>query len=725
MSIPLEAIVGDVHVVGGVRQSITAPTATLQPPRRVARGRSGDRLFVLVELRPPDLGADIELYHAPYNKIIDQIAAAYWRTEGSVTAALRAAITAANDWLMDYNLNAPVRERFRAGVTCAAMRQADVFIAQAGPAACYVAHQGRVERFPSRDVAAPALGASRGVEVRYSHAELHPGDVVLLCDSLTAEHTSDDAIANAIVYVGAPAALANLERLVGSGDLIALVIEGAAESKKVPDAKEPAVAPARQAAPPPPIPEPIEPETAPEIAHTAEPGPSLRERLADMWARLRRPTTPTRPPIPRDDLVERARQVVRSVIVGLLVAGRDSKAFLQRMLPEQSPRSERSAPGSALIGAGLTIIIPLLITALVVSTFMQRRQQAEFESLLNAARAQAAEAQNSTDERDARAKWQSAMEHANEALDYHSDNIDALAIRNQAMGQLDRIDRVTRIKSALLFDFGAVTHYDMAAQSVNVFVMNDKNLWHITLNETGSGILEGRPPPISAYAGAAISGRQIGDLLDLTWVGADGLRTKSSLLILDTGGLLEYDPAWNVRAVQLGQGETRSGLRLMAAFGGNLYVLDSSQLWRYKPLGDGFGTAPETYFNTPPGDLSTVVDMAIDGSVYLLYADGRIRRFFGGDEQPFTPTDLSDPLAQPVALAADAEATRGSLYVADAARARIVQFTSQGIFMRQLKSYDSAMDALENILVDERAQRIFFLSGGKLYTAPLPSMSTP
>jgi len=154
MTIPLEAVVGELHLIGGVRQDATRPTAALIAPRHAARGRAGDTLFILVELRGPD--------PLPYEAVIDRIEATYWRTPGSITSALRAALTVTNDWLMDRNVQAEVADRVRAGITCAVLRvrEAEVFIAQAGPAAAYVAHHGQVERFPVREVTPQALGAS-------------------------------------------------------------------------------------------------------------------------------------------------------------------------------------------------------------------------------------------------------------------------------------------------------------------------------------------------------------------------------------------------------------------------------------------------------------------------------------------------------------------------------------------------------------------------------------
>ncbi len=225
MTIPLEAVVGELHIVAGARQSVTRPTAELVAPRHAARGRASDRLLVLIDLLGPQ--------PLPYEAVIDRIEATYWRTPGSVTAALRAALVVTNDWLMDRNIQAQVADRLHAGISCVVLRarEAEVFIAQAGPAATYVVHHGQIERFPAREVMAPALGISRSLEVRFSRAVLNPGDVVLLCDSATAERTADDAIASAIVYTGVSAALQNLEKLAGSNDLIALVVEGAAEAK--------------------------------------------------------------------------------------------------------------------------------------------------------------------------------------------------------------------------------------------------------------------------------------------------------------------------------------------------------------------------------------------------------------------------------------------------------------------------------------------------------------
>ncbi|MGH6962610.1 MAG: hypothetical protein ACREE7_19190, partial [Dongiaceae bacterium] len=160
--------------------------------------------------------------------LIQRIQQAYWHVPGSVTAGLRAAIEAGNTWLVDHNQSAMAPTR--AGVTCVVLRGPEIFIAQAGPSCAYVAHQGRIERFPRGDSGGnlPQLGVARAVEVRFSRADLQPGDALLLTDASFPARIPEQAVASSIVYAGVEAALNNLGHLIGGESLTAMVIEVAA-----------------------------------------------------------------------------------------------------------------------------------------------------------------------------------------------------------------------------------------------------------------------------------------------------------------------------------------------------------------------------------------------------------------------------------------------------------------------------------------------------------------
>lgn len=713
MSIPLEAVVGELHIIGGVRQSVTLPTAALVAPRRAARGRAGDTLFVLIELRGPA--------PPPYQALMDRIEAAYWSTPGTVTSALRAAVTAANGWLMDHNVQSTVAGRFHAGVSCAVLREADVFIAQAGPAATYVAHHGQVERFPAHGVVAPAMGISQGVEVRFSRASLSPGDTLLLCDSATAERTPDETVARAMVYTGVEVALQNLEKLAGEGDLVALVVESAAEARA-----KAAIAAAVQE-PAPPLPREAQ---APAAVTPARPAPPSEPQ----------PEVEVKEPAPKigwaqrvggwvaqPQVRERFRAIGGSLAAGLAVAARGLATILQRTLPEGAiaPRPRRKEADAPLIG--IALVLPIVVAILVAAAYVRQSDLEQFRGLLSGADAQARQAATLKEPSARRASWASALEQAQSALAMQPNSAEARRLRDEAQRALDQLDNIVRLAASPVWNFKTQGPHRLATQGSALYVL-DRSLarvFQVTLNESGDGITDrGEQLPVRVYSQQNVGDRQVGNLIDLVWMPAGGTRTRSSLLILDSGGLLDYDPVWNIRSVTLGQGPVPTGARVTAAFGGNLYVLDAgaNQVWRYKPQGDGYAGAAEGYLAKPAGDLSGVIDMAIDGNIYLLHADGRIRKFFGGEEKAFAASGMADPIKRSVALTVDAEAKRGGVYVADAGASRIVQLNTDGALVRQIRATGDAFDALEDLSVDERNGRLFVASGGKLYVVRLPAL---
>ncbi len=220
MSISLDSLVGELQITAGAPQSTTPATHVATAPRRAARGRAADTVYVLCDV--PGAASSV------LSELSAAVLHAYWATSGSVTAALRTAITAGSEWLMDRNVNAPLSDRQSGGLSCAVLRGSEVFIAQAGPASIYVAQHGTVQHFPAAD-AEPmtALGMARAADIRYAHADLQPGDLVVLTDSRWAAQLPIEAVASAIVSVRVAQALTNLAQLTGSGDLIAVAIEAA------------------------------------------------------------------------------------------------------------------------------------------------------------------------------------------------------------------------------------------------------------------------------------------------------------------------------------------------------------------------------------------------------------------------------------------------------------------------------------------------------------------
>ena len=83
MSVPLDSLVGEVQLIEGVRQSTTPATGVFTAPRRAARGREDDMLYVLIDLLGDVSSGDLQT-------VMEQATRAYWSAQGSVTAAARA-----------------------------------------------------------------------------------------------------------------------------------------------------------------------------------------------------------------------------------------------------------------------------------------------------------------------------------------------------------------------------------------------------------------------------------------------------------------------------------------------------------------------------------------------------------------------------------------------------------------------------------------------------------
>jgi hypothetical protein len=182
------------------------------PPRKTARGREKDTLFLCLGLR-----ARTPVAPERYAELLDLAAATFFGSTGSITAALRQALAAVNQNLLDANIHtgAPVQ----GGLICAALRDEDFYAVQCGPGLVVAAHRAGVERFPN--LPSRPLGLSNNLDAHYFHTAVREGEYFALTSSAPAGWTE-----TGISGVGGLATLSNVaERLKESagGDFAALV----------------------------------------------------------------------------------------------------------------------------------------------------------------------------------------------------------------------------------------------------------------------------------------------------------------------------------------------------------------------------------------------------------------------------------------------------------------------------------------------------------------------
>ena len=115
-----------------------------------------------------------------------------------------------------------------------------------------------------------------------------------------------------------------------------------------------------------------------------------------------------------------------------------------------------------------------------------------------------------------------------------------------------------------------------------------------------------------------------------------------------------------------------------AGFSSNLYVLDGvsqGQIWKYMGVESGLSSA-KPYLKGEEFDLSEAVDMAIDGSVWLLFSDGTVVKYTRGVKDAFVIAGLDQEFEEPVKLFTSPEVER--LYVLDKQRTRVAVMAKSG-----------------------------------------------
>ncbi|MFQ5812779.1 MAG: hypothetical protein ACE5I2_06270 [Anaerolineae bacterium] len=706
MSPKVGTVMGKLSLVAGARQERVTNVAAVKPARGIFRKRKKESLYIILEVTGDPLGRD-----AIYRELIRVIGEEYFQARGSVTAKLRQAVGAANSFLLQENLKSLPHEQRAGGVTCIVLREGvasltvNVYVAQTGPTAAYVSYQGKLTRFPESPVTeltaeeAMPLGFKRGIPVRFYRSKVGVGDVILLTSGSLAQQASPEQIAQAVVGKDVDLALANLEELAGEGDTSAMLVRVAPVEEK----------------------------------------PRVRRQAV-----VRRPVRPRVEAAPKERL---PRPDWSSLERGVSSALRGAGDFLRRLLPERvlSPAEPKEAPapskrvirrgqpsrpaeGRRNLWMGLAIAIPVIVVILVIVVYWRQAlgRQARLEELMAQAQQQIALV-GQVDEATARGHLLTALESLTEAEELGPGNPQVSELQEGAENKLKEIDRVIELHwISPLWEYsepGSDPGRVIIANDIDVYVLDkalDRVYKHL-LDDTQQALQELDVEPVLLRKGDQRDPIVVGELMDMVWAKDESGRLESNLLVLESGGsLLEYDPLKGISVLPIGGSDRWVQPQIAGSYEGNFYLLDSglNQILRYEPDYDG---SPEDYFPTPGEvDLAGVVDMALDGPVYILYADGRILKFLDGQPAPFEMAGLYEPLRNPTALFTSEEAE--FLYVADAGNDRIVQLTKEGRFLRQLKAGEGeALDQLKGLFALEKYNLLYFVSGNTLHVTNIPS----
>jgi len=741
----INTTVGAVASVGG--RQYAQPPGVLVDERvsRFARGRSRGSLYILGEAWGPAAERDV---------MADQLAQIvrdlYYEWRGSVTAGLQHALREANNLLFNENRNSLPGEQWTAGLTCAVLRDGDLFIAQAGPAAAYLRQQDEVTRIPDvspwldglppEELDAAALGERRDLNVTLFHVEVNTGDTLLLLQSEAARLVPPQRWPIVLSGDSVGKIVDDLIEASQGSDLSALVLKLSDDAVEVPVAAATTGGAAPVAA------------TAPTQATQERPSPAPPSTLNQVSDQIEE--------FQLGERLQAAWRALVAVLAGLWAA---LLGFVGRLVPSQSgsqpasggkttavksgeskpkkrPKAKRATqPPSDLVQKiliGVAITIPIIVAVVVLFTVIQRGQthRAEVETLWQQANGQWQQAQTTTDPAQARTRLNEAMTSLNALIDLRPDHAEAEELRKRVEARLDEINQVKRVSWV-----GELNAYPANAalsrvvvEGTHIFVMDRHNgkVYHHQLDDLQQALQPNTRETVLVSKGDQVGNVLVSDLVDMVWMPAGNGRQKANLVILESGGsLLEYDPTTKeLRPLPVAASETWQYPKLVSSYYGRFYLLDSTanKIWRYTPTVDGYSALPDEWLKEPV-DLAGVMDMAIGDSIYLLYADGKMRKLSAGQPDAFDISDWDAPPRSPSALFTRPPEETKWIYVADRGNSRIEQSGKDGRFKRQFQLADlqvaqdsDPLASVTSLFVDEISGHAYFSSNQRLYLIILP-----
>ncbi|MGB5932902.1 MAG: hypothetical protein WBH57_07540 [Anaerolineae bacterium] len=681
-----------------------------KPSFAALRPRKGT-LHILVEVAGPPRRDEIS------RQLVNIVQDEYFRVPGGITNGLRQAIRAANRFLYQRNQELSEGMPYVAGISCAVLSDAHLYLGQGGPAFACVVRRDEMRALPHLPGAyvqhpedaspawrVPGQAASEGEEERLPlsplgveerlaevglyHHRLEAGDVVVLCSPTLPEQVGQKEFREALAP-GAKEALANLAELVEGGDFSAIVIK---VSEEIPRPPEEAV-------------------RAPEVMV------GLAEARKGFFSRLE-----------ESDLLGDIGERLRG---GLSALAQALGTLTRRMLPEEYAReppitSTRRARRERLTRRqkrNLFIILGLLLVVGIVAVWGAGRwrareaQEALFQDILTQAEERLTRALAATDPSVAREFLAAAQSLLEEAREMKPDHPDIEGLESRALERLDELDQVTRLALRKPFEFPEARSAPLrvVAQENDLYILDGgvDRLYRYRWSEAARTL---QTPPEGAIL---IDSKEQGELLDIVWLEPGGGRERGALLILKSDGLLEYDPLKGLSSLSVVETASWQEPRRAGGFEGNFYLLDTGakRILKYLPTDRDYNSAPLHYI--VEAEFESAVDMVIDGDIYVLLAEGVIMKFTAGERKPFVVEGLERGFSNPLAIFTN----QGTDHIYVVESGRIVELSKEGRFVRQLRpsrEEEEAFQELSTVFVDEGKGRLFILSGKRPYLADLP-----
>ena len=716
----LQAITGQLYIVNGeIQQTAGETTSTAivpgllvqSAPPRVNRNRKNDFLFVHLTL-----SGSAKETAVLSQEILATTSQTFYQSGGSVTSALRQAISDTNQKLLHLNLSSTARSK-EGAISCAVLHNDELYIVQAGEALALLGHNFGVERLPPNPPQKiTPLGRSAGLSLNYEHHRLQNGDMLLLADPRIA-NLPTDTLEPALVDQELEDGLIALQTIIGANTARLLLIEFTDDAEdRFPDVVIPVAAAAVVKDG---FPDPVREGSAPPVPlENRKPQPERNGKSTQIAA----------------DVEYNTRKATAGAAFGLAAFTDWLTDMLARLRP---PRRADEEPTNWAIPALIALAIPVLVAIIVTGVYLRRGNAQRFADIKteigqNIGLAETAELG------DMRNYYENALVLADEAETLRPGDSEITRLRREAMSALDDLDGVTRLQGEVLYEYApetnltAVTLQDGFDGGLYTLSSDSTVTYHLT--DESYTQFEGEPETI-VFSEKALGSHVVGKVIDMMWRPEGTAVSRDGLAMLDaSGALLTFYPNQkDTRAAPLGLSSAWQIPQAMASFDERLYILDAGarEIWKYFPEGDGFIIKDDEQILAldASADLNAAIDIDIyseDGSLLVLYSDGRIRYYdtrsgrVQWDEQELQESGgLTLPLESPTAAKLVGKGLNASIFVADPGTGRIIQIARGGRVIAQYRADDVVgQDLFRNIhdfAIAEGPLRIFVTDGNQLY----------
>ena len=611
-------------------------------------------------------------------------------------------------------------------ISCSILRKDELFTVQVGEALAYIGRNFGIEALPPKepDRITP-LGRTSGVDIRFYHHRLQPYDSLLFVDPRMA-HLELDYFKPILVDVEMSESLDGLKGLVGHDSARLMLIAFADEIPlQLPDAAQPLTLqksrfnirsqPRRES------------PTAMQIPETdRKPQPQLEED----------------PLLPKG-IEQSARRISSRAILGLSRFTDDLADSLDRFKQPEAGETEEETDIGWAIPALIAIIIPLIVGGIVTSVFIQRsegRQLAEYKQEMAINIGLASQTTNPDEQR---GYYQEVLALAQVVeTNLRPGDSDVATYRREAQRALDNMDNIARLSATLLYEFPDTVNLSAVVlqpgNGGDLFTLDSQTgiVYQIGLDER-FGLDTAVATPI-LFPEQAIGSHIVGPVVDIFWRPEGQAVQREGLAALDANGaLLSYRPnLLDTVVASLGFAVDWQQPSAITTYDERLYILDNGaeQIWKYFPVGDQFEVIGDERTLTlgESIDLPAVVDFDIygeDGSIVLLYGDGRIRYYDTRSlRRQWDETEVSQfnpdiqPLVRPTAVKFIGQGLGTSIFVADAGSGRILLYnTRAGDVLDQFRATDEMGNELlfqvSDFDITSDFQTFFFVINNRVYRA--------